>query len=184
MNMQNITKTKRKYAALGALLVTATVSAPASAENEAATPFTMAVISNEAYGQRVTSGEFDQAIDNITAGGRRSRDRFADQNNLCVAYTKTSEIKKARIACNAAVARVKKQASWRRTSASDYSGKGQAYRADLTVALSNRGVLLAATGDAELARKDFLAAIELQTRSSSIAESNLERLEQLTTPDA
>jgi tetratricopeptide (TPR) repeat protein len=184
MNKTYETKPKRQFAALGALLFSATISAPALAENEGAAPFKMAVISNEAYGRSVTSGKFAQAIDSITAGGHRSRDRFADQNNLCVAYTKTSDLEKASVACNAAIARLKRRKSRASTSAWNYSAEGHAYRSELALALSNRGVLLAATGETELAKKDFLAAIELETRSSSFAESNLDRLEQLSTPDA
>lgn len=184
MKKTDETKPKHQFAVLGALLISATISAPALAENDGAAPFTMAVISNEAYGRSVTSGKFEQAIDSITAGGHRSRDRFADQTNLCVAYTKTSDLEKASVACDAAIARLKRRKGRASTSAWNYSAEGQAYRSELALALSNRGVLLAATGEIVLARKDFLAAIELETRSSSFAERNLDRLDRLETEDA
>lgn len=48
---------------------------------------------------------------------------------------------------------------------------------DYEIALSNRGVLMAAAGDKDLAKQNFLAAIELDTKLTSVVEGNLERLE-------
>lgn len=85
------------------------------------------------------------------------------------------EIEKA----GAAIAQVKKQE--RRVSSinNNRNPEVRAYRANLALALSNRGVLLAATGDAGRAEQDFSAAIALQTRLTPIIESNLERLDQV-----
>lgn len=117
-------------------------------------------------------------------GGRRSNYEFAEQTNLCVAYTKIRDVEKASTACDAAVAQMKEQEDRASRSRSERSAEVRAYRSDLAVALSNRGVLLAATGDAELARKDFRAAMALQTRVASIVEGNLQRLQQHGAPDA
>ena len=174
-------KPKHKYGALTALFVAATLLSHASAEDVPDVPLTMTVISDDAYGKTVTKGEYEQAIDRITRNGRRIPKRFAGQNNLCVAYTKTNEIEKARIACDAAISSIERRGVRASIGTWYYSAAVHAYQSDLAVALSNRGVLLAAIGDADLAEQDFVAAIELKTALTSTIESNLERLGQLTT---
>ncbi len=171
---------KHRYGALAALLLATALPSQASAKDVPGTPLTMTVISDNAFGRTVTEGKYEQAIDRITRNGRRIPKRFADQTNLCVAYTKTYEIEKARIACDAAISFVEQRGAraWRGTWYE--SAAVRAYQSDLAVALSNRGVLLAATGDADLAERDFVAAIELETALTSTVENNLERLGQLT----
>lgn len=179
MKNSHETKTNYRYAALGTLLIAASLSAPALAENPQPKLFTMAVISDDAYGITVTKGKYEQAIDRITRNGDRLARSFADQINLCVAYTKSHEIDKAGTACDAAIAQVKKKETRVARIKNDRDPEVRAYRANLALALSNRGVLLAATGDADLAKKDFDAAIALQSRLTSIIENNLERLNQV-----
>lgn len=157
-------------------------SMPVTAEETAAAAYTMAVIKNEAYGRQVTAGKYEHAIDKITRGGVRAKDRFADHVNLCVAYTKTKNIKSANRSCNAALAGLKKQED--RAMRSKKSPLYGAYTRDLAVALSNRGVLFAVSGDRARAKESFAAALELQTSLSQIAKRNLERLEQSALPDA
>ena len=100
---------KHKYAALAALVVAANFASQASAEDLPDTPLTMTVISDHAYGRTVTKGKYEQAIDHITRNGRCVPERFADHSTLCVAYSKTYEIEKARAACDAAVRPVEKE---------------------------------------------------------------------------
>jgi len=175
---------ERKYmhkgAALAALLIIAATSMPASAHDERAAPFTMAVILGEAHGSKVEAGRYEQAIERITESGRRAPEDFADQINLCVAYAKTRNIRKASAACDAAVAEVKKQENRVSRIRNTRNEELRAYRANLALALSNRGVLLAATGNTERAKQDFLAAIDLKTQDSWIFENNLSRVEQVT----
>lgn len=175
-------KTTRAFAVACALLLGPVFSMPVTAEETPAAVYTMAVIENEAYGHRVTAGKYEQAIDKITRGGSHVKDRFADQVNLCVAYTKTKDTKSANLACSAALAGVKKQEG--RATRSKKGPLYGSYKKDLAVALSNRGVLFAVAGDTERAKEDFAAAIELQTSLSHIARSNLECLEQAAVPDA
>lgn len=184
MNRSDEMKLKRGIAALGALLVVATISSPASAKEPGATPFTMAVVVDDAYGRAIVSGKFDKAIQRITAGGHRSPDRFSHQNNLCVAYAKTKETEKARAACDAAIALAKTRESRATKKNSERSLIVRASRSDLAVALSNRGVLRAATGDEELARDDFVTAINFQTDFSKTVAANLNRLDKMQAPDA
>ncbi len=157
-------------------------SMPVTAEETAAATYTMAVIKNEAYGRQVTAGKYDQAIEKITRGGVRAKDRFANHVNLCVAYTKTKDIESANLSCNAALAGLKKQED--RSTRSKKSAVYGAYERDLALALSNRGVLFAVSGDTKRARESFAAAIELQTGLSHLAKNNLERLERSALPDA
>lgn len=154
-------------AILTGLIVAASLSTTATASEAGSTPFTMAVVTNDAHGSEVKAGKYELAINRITRQGRRLSGNFAEQVNLCVAYTKTGKVERASAACDAAIAKVKKQPDFRRDSY------------DLALALSNRGVLMAAMGDHESAKQDFLGAIELDTQLTSIATTNLERLDRL-----
>ena len=175
---------KGVIAALGALLVAAFMLTPATAAAAESAPFTMAVIVDDAHGREIVYGKFDRAIEKITRHGDRSPDRFADQNNLCVAYAKTKEIGKARVACDAAIALARSKESRATRRNNKRSLPVLASRSNLAIALSNRGVLLATAGDAELARKDFVAALDFQTRFSSSITANLDRLDETVAPDA
>ncbi len=133
----------------------------------------------------LSSGKYDAAIEKITSGSNRSSDFFSSQVNLCVAYAKTMEIEKASTACDAAIAHLRKQESRvSRIRNTSTTLQLRTYRSNLSAALSNRGVLLAATGKTALARDDFVAAINLDTRHSGIAAANLDRLEESGKPDA
>lgn len=175
-------KTTRAFGFTCTVLLGLVFSMPVTAEEVSAAAYTMAVIENEAFGRQVTAGKYERAIDRITRGGIHVKDRFADHVNLCVAYTKTKDIESAKLACNAALAGIRKQES--RATRSGKSSLYGPYKRDLAVALSNRGVVFAVSGDAARARESFAAAIELQTGVSRIARSNLQRLEQAASPDA
>lgn len=184
MKTLNTRKIKSGNTITGALFLLASVStsasASASASNETAivTPFTMTVMIDEAHGRKVESGKYDVAVDQITSGGLRSPERFAEQNNLCVAYAKLGDLEKAIAACDAAVVKAKER---QRLGAMHYARTAEDdwYRRNLAIALSNRGVLLAVRGDADLAKVDFLAAIELETPQSDTVSGNLVRLGQI-----
>lgn len=184
MNRSDEMKRKRGIAALGALLAAASISSLASAHETGATPFTMATFIDDSYGRTIVSGKFDKAIKKITAGGHRSPDSFSDQNNLCVAYAKAKETEKARTACDAAVALAKMQESRATMKNRDRSMIVRASRSNLAIALSNRGVLLATTGNAELAREDFVAAIYFETGFAKTVAANLDRLDKMRAPEA
>ena len=184
MKQSHLMKPKHAIAVASALLAIVTAPASATPAETESTPYVMTVISDAAHGRRVTAGKYSQAIQKITHGGQRTRARFADQNNLCVAYAKTVELDKAAAACEAAIAQLKKKEPRILRKSSVIGGQLDAYRSDLSVALSNRGVLRAVAGKTELARQDFNAAIELRSRVSRIAEENLDRLEQAELPGA
>ena len=174
--------TTRAFAVACALLLGPAFSVPVAAQEAPAAAYTMAFIEDEAYGRQVTAGKYEQAIDRITRSGVRTRDRFAEQVNLCVAYAKSKDIESANLSCNAALAGLKKQQD--RATLSKKSARYGEYKRDLAVALSNRGVLFAVSGDKKRARESFAAALELQTGISHLAKSNLERLERSALPDA
>lgn len=184
MNRSDGKKLKRGSVVLAGLLIAASMSSPASAKEPGVKPFTMAVVVDDAYGRAIVSGKFDKAIQRITADGHRSPERFSDQNNLCVAYLKTKATEKARIACDTAIALAKTRESRATEKNSEHSQAVRASRSDLAIALSNRGVMLAATGDAKGAREDFVAAIDFQTGFSESIAANLDRLDRMRAPDA
>lgn len=176
--------TRHTLAALAALAFSATVPTHAAGHESPEKPFQMAVIVDDAHGRTVASGKYDAAIEKITAGKRKLGDVFSGYVNLCVAYAKAREVKKALDACDAAVAYMSEQESRASGSKNKRNPELRVYRSNLAVALSNRGVLLAATGDIELARKDFVAAMGFDTRYSKLAAGNLDRLEEIAAPDA
>ncbi len=180
--MKTSTDVKTTHAFAIACTLLLGFSMPATAGETPAAAYTMAVIKDEAHGRRVTAGKYQQAIDRITRGGTRVTDRFADQVNLCVAYAKTRDIDNANASCNAALAGLKRQEAY--ATRSKKSPLYGSYKRDLAMALSNRGVLFAVSGDTQRAKESFAAAIELQTSVSHIAENNLERLQQSALPEA
>jgi len=135
--------------------------------------YEMAVFSDAEQGSKILSGEYDQAIEKINAKSRAA-DSFHLQTNLCVAYTKSGNIKAAEQACEEAVVAAK---SLRKIRTTSFAGPASSQRRAryVAIALSNRGVVKAVQGDLEAARQDFEAAMAERSRISSI-ESNLERL--------
>ncbi len=176
MNTRNEIRTKRNRRVLGVVALAILSSPMALADEQPVTSFQMGVMENEAFGHGILSGRYERAISKLEPRRHSVFQRFSRQNNLCVAYVKTAELDKAADACEAAVAAVRAQ--------KEHIGKksergidSRAYRSDLAVALSNRGVLLAVSGDAEKARADFQAAIDLGSRHARFAAANLRRLD-------
>ncbi len=162
------------------LLAAFLVSMPLAAQ-EADPAYTMTVIIDAAHGSKVAAGKYERAIDKITAR-KSTQDQYSRQTNLCVAYTKTGELDKATEACEAALAitiRSKKPRS-------SYLGSAESDRIDRVyqaLALSNLGVLHAAKGSPEFARKSFREALKLETGLSA-PRINLARLAKDETPSA
>jgi hypothetical protein len=140
------------------------LSVSAGAE-EQETPYTMTAIIDASYGSAVRTGNYEHAIQRITAPGNHRKDSFAASTNLCIAYTKTGAIGEAVQSCEAAVSSIDARHTHHATS-----------RYELAVALSNRGVLRAVQGERVLARQDFLDAVELETNLAA-PPSNLARLD-------
>lgn len=174
-------KSKHTRAALAALLLLASLSTTVSAENHGTEPFTMAVLLDSVQSKAVIRGRYEEAIDRITSRKSRVGSKFVDHVNLCVAYAKTHETDEAQKACDAAIAMAQERSDIRFSKGrSDRSDAARAIKLELALALSNRGVLLAAKGNADLAEQDFLAAKALRTDLEPIIDNNLERLSEMT----
>lgn len=127
---------------------------------EATGAYTLVAYIDAAQGDRVTNGEFSDAITILTAK-KLSPSAFEAHNNLCVSYTKTGDLENAAVACNAAVAAraSEKPGVLRRLNLT----KRQVTR-DRAIALSNRGVLRAIVGDLQGAHDDFATSVMLDKR--------------------
>jgi tetratricopeptide (TPR) repeat protein len=147
-----------------ALLASLVTCAPVAAQ-ETDPVYTMTVIVDAAHGSKIVAGKYQRAIEKIS-GGKRTGDAYARQTNLCVAYTKTGELDKATAACEAALALMLDSKHPRRS----YPGSardGDNDRFYLALALSNLGVLQAAKGSPDIARRTFEEALELDTGLSA-----------------
>ena len=176
MNTCNEIPSQRNRRVLGILALAILASPVAGADEPQVTPFQMGVMKNEAHGRGILSGHYERAISKLEKRRHSVVQRFSRQNNLCVAYVKMAELEKAASACEAAVAEVRARKA-RIEKKSRRSSESHAYRSDLAIALSNRGVLLAVSGDTTMARADFEAVLALDGPNSEVAASNLRRLD-------
>lgn len=137
-------------------------------------PFAMTLHADRAYGHSILKGKLDHAIKRLSANPKTSAIP-ENATNLCVAYTKARELDKAIAACDVAVAKLtsKKNAIDKRPYR--YEQLRVSVHTDLSIALSNRGVLFAVKGEHEKARENFLTALQLEYDRSR-AEDNLARL--------
>jgi hypothetical protein len=145
------------------LLLTTMLSAGAVA-HEPARPYQLTVIADDAKGERIMDGEYQTAIESIT---NRDVTGFSEANNLCVAYTMNGETTLAAAACDKALALLESRARTAST-ANDQ-------RRSLAVALSNRGVYKALSGDTQGAKMDLSRAVDLRVNLRQ-AKQNLSRL--------
>jgi len=164
------TRMRRLAVTTGALWLAGSAGVSLAAdEDEDRSGFHMMAIADRAAGELVTSGRFAEAIERITARGFSSG--FDAQNNLCVAYTKTGKLERARVACDAAI----EERRTDRAAVAGYSAATRGERRDRAIALSNRGVLRVVLGDLDGAREDFEKSAELDGRLDEPA-ANLARL--------
>jgi|GEM_PF-1891425 len=175
---------RRAPLVLGATLVSGMLAEQAVAGEQVETPLTMIVLKDAAYGRSITSGDYQRAISKLSASANSGRSQFATYNNLCVAYAKARDLDNAIDACDAALAAVKKRESSSLAKSRGYDLGHAQYQADLAVALSNRGVLLAIEGKESAATEAFEDALSLDTRYSSNIEGNLARLASRALPDS
>jgi hypothetical protein len=155
------------------LLSLALLASPPLLAEDVPAVYEMSVIEDAAQGHRMTEGDFSNAIEKINAPRLFKSTTFAMSNNLCVAYTMTMKFKEAEQACDAALSardKVRFPARWYNSFVKRTTVR------DKAMALSNRGVLRAVTGDAAGARADFESAIGLESALDS-ARANLTRLD-------
>lgn len=139
-------------------------------------PYVMTVFSGQAQGELVLDGDYERAIRNIESA-KESSFAFATSNNLCVALTKAGELEKAFEACDAAVVKAAHDVG-----IVSFYERGKRY-IDRAVALTNRGVVRAVSGDEEGAGRDFAEAARL-SREFEASAVNLALLAGMETPYA
>lgn len=175
MKMMHNEKGTVRGASLLAAAAALFITAPSQADNESPR-YTMTAIVDSSFGRAVTSGRYQQAIEKITARQARTRETFESQNNLCVAYTKVGDLDSASVACDQAVAEMRKRTERKSpTRRGQYAEFSRSDRVYLAVALTNRGVLHAVNGDLENARRDFAEAAGIDVDISQ-PQINLSRL--------
>jgi tetratricopeptide (TPR) repeat protein len=159
---------------LAALLCAATT---AQADYKDAGRYIMTVYSDMAQGRAILDGEAGELIEKLDENRSGKAFTLEENNNLCVAFTQASQVDNARTACDAAVL-----ASAERTQRTHrfHSKRSLGVRRAKTgqaVALANRGVLYALTGELDAARELFEMALELDSKMSQI-KTNLALLEE------
>ena len=155
-----------------ALILTTFACASVMAE-EGDLRFTMTSIEDASYGDEIIAGNYESAIEKITAYNGHVN-AFVYNTNLCVAYTKIGDTGSASLACDAAVQALENRRILRA------QGK-TTYRRFLAVALTNRGVVQVAMGEFERALQDFDAALALNEQPAA-AKINLARLREVREP--
>ncbi len=160
------------------LIVTTTalaaISADTLAEESKVPPYAMTVLLDKAHGNVIASGSFERAIRKLS-GRAKTASQHEQLTNLCVAYAKTKQVDAALESCDAAIDLLKAKQADLYSGPAREASRERVLQSDLSIALSNRGVLFAVTGDYERAREFFQAAIELPADRSK-AGQNLERL--------
>lgn len=140
----------------------AAVSVLLCSQAAVAGPYGMSVILDRAHGDLVQRGDYLDAIQRITHGSRQLP--FAANNNLCVAQTKLNDFGQAELSCDIAVQLAEFAAEHGHRPDLDYV-------TELAVALSNRGVLRAMTGDLAGAEDDFRKAAGLNPETDTPAQN-------------
>lgn len=160
--------------ALGAVTLLAALPFTAAAVSP---DYAMVVFDESRHADQVKSLDYATTRNAVAALEAAGAESFDALNNLCVAYTMTQAFDEAEAACNAAVAVDKAPEAG--VSASAFAPGGHSRktlaRDREAVALSNRGVLRAVTGDLVGARGDFERASAVTDRVEA-AEINLTRL--------
>jgi len=138
--------------------------------------YTMTTIIDASYGDQVAAGKYDKAIDKLSASNSKN-DAFFKATNLCVAYTKTGNFAEATIACDAAVDKARRMDFEKRSQVSRRF-QVKTRKSYLAMALTNRGVLHAVTGDVELAQEAFSEALNTY-EDAKPAKTNLAKLDEV-----
>lgn len=127
-------------------------------------------------GRQVIAGNYAEAIQAASRNAdKRSEAGMIANTNLCVAFTKTGQFAKAEAACTKAVTLAERS----RVSL-PLLRYGYDVKQDIATALSNRGVLRAASGNSLAAARDFREAARVAR--ADVPRRNLAYLE-ASTPD-
>lgn len=163
--MTSSTTISARIALIAAALVAA---APAVAQKDDSL-YSVVAIQDAPLGEALMRRDAETAIERLTSKTARHGARFAEQNNLCVAYILDKDVAAARNVCDTAVSLGERRArtadAWERPR----------LKGDYAVALTNRGVLRALTGELAEAAQDFEVA-QRMNRSLKEPRDNMARL--------
>lgn len=139
--------------------------------------YVMTVYSNVAHGSAILDGKSEKVVERLVRRSERSSGNLASHINLCVAYAKIKQLDKATAACDSAIAVSLSEAD--RLERLDMFGRRTTMVAETgrAIALTNRGVLHAITGESDEARAMFELAMQLESAEES-ARLNLSRLDE------
>jgi hypothetical protein len=165
MNKLRIINSIKTCKASAGLMLVALMTCHTAAADSA---FKLTAIADDAKGHYVVDGDYSTAIEEIEGQAVK---RFASETNLCVAYTVSGDDVSAKGACDNALTLIVEGKDSR-----DVRVHGN-YRRSLALALSNRGVFRALTGDLQGAKLDLTRAVELHSNLRQ-AKFNLLRLEE------
>ena len=158
------------------LLMALLCASPVTAAKENLRGYVMIVYSDRAQGEFVLEGNHEKAISTLLRREDGSPAGFADQVNLCVAFTKTRQLEKATRFCDLAVARSDRQARRLVTNYALGQHARQVAATDRAIALTNRGVLHAIAGETDAAKDLFEEAQDVKVIGTH-AHNNLARLQ-------
>ena len=162
MNTRNI-----RYGTILTTLVWLAVAGSVHANDKPAGRFVMTVYEDMAQGRAILEGSPQAMIDRVTQEDSGADLSFPENVNLCVALTQVKRVADATRACDAAVNASRKEARrLKRTASPAFMPSGET-KDVIVLALTNRGVLYAVTGELEKARELFNEALDLQTRRSN-----------------
>lgn len=130
----------------------------ATADEPAQTTYEFVVVGNEAFGNLVSSGEYQLAIERIN--GRPKADPFAAATNLCVSFSMLGQLDRAAAQCNEAL----KQAEAALLPGPKRWNARQQAATRWAMAYSNRGVFRALSGDLSGAEEDFQMAVDHEAK--------------------
>lgn len=169
MNIRKRNTLARKLAIPGAALL-AGLSVSAHAEPGT---YSMVVLKETRYARSIMSLDYERTMAAIHKLEDMGLKTFNVYNNLCVGYTMTRSFDKARVACDAAI----EAHDVHQSDPAPYLGFGNSSSGERreAIALTNRGVLKAVSGDLLGARDDFTMAAGISSEVTA-AGFNMERL--------
>ena len=156
-----------------AALAFAIASFAAQAEQTEDGRYIMTVYSDMAHGRAILDGSAGELIEDI--GGEALS--LEEEIHLCVAYTKAKQVEHATSTCEAALDSAEEEARKARRTSFAWSNPAYTAANGHAMALNNRGVLHALTGNHDEAREMFEAALQVGKRHK-YARKNLALLDE------
>lgn len=165
--------TRAKNAAKAALVAAALGTTFVSVQAQGA-PYVFTAIDTGRHGVDVVDGRYDKAIARIRQKSGTDTD-FSESTSLCIAYTKSGDSVQAMKNCDRAVDIARNGNGMPRSLETYATYLKRSKDLDLVIALSNRGVARATSGDYATALEDLQEADELRPSLRAVSR-NLEVL--------